>query len=83
MLLNANFVMSFMTNDEMNAHISKVHAKIKCQFCPSKFLTNKDLDQHITDHHGIQCKFCSKWCSPADMSAHLLSAHKIKQGLLY
>merc|ERR1712210_8156 len=42
----------FMTNDEMNAHISKVHAKIKCQFCPSKFLTNKDLDQHITQAHA-------------------------------
>ena len=30
----------------MSAHVTSVH-EMKCQFCPSHFLTKKDLDQHI------------------------------------
>ena len=29
----------------MNAHVTSVHA-IQCKFCPAKYLTKKDMDQH-------------------------------------
>ena len=52
----------FAKDEEMNVHVSSVHA-IKCQFCPAKFMTKKDLDQHVnTDHKKslvkIKCHLC-------------------------
>ena len=51
-------------DDIMNVHISSVHY-IKCQSCPAKLLTNKDMDQHeLTTGHKILdlSQKIWKWC---------------------
>ena len=56
-----------------------VHA-MKCQLCPSLFLTKNDLDQHTCRvHKGIKCHYCpKKFANHTDMYAHESSVHVIK-----
>ena len=54
MQLSAAFVpKKILTDEDMNVHLSSVHY-IKCQSCPAKLETNKDMDQHeLTTGHKI------------------------------
>ena len=64
---------------ENHRRIIKKKENIKCQYCPAKFLTLRDMDNHKTVHEKMKCQFCpSKFMTNKEIKAHLSSVHAKK-----